>query len=160
MSASIFPIPATKKVLSSSHLSALGSQLPPSPLQGDLDPGLVASSLTPQGPAVSPAAAAHCPGHCGRLCGRAALRPDGHRTLAGHLLPGARTASCVREQLSPFPSPVSTRASGQAILGVKRWTPDASSLRCGPDTARTASGERGGQIHDLGVKLGEGAGVL
>lgn len=94
------------------------------------------------------------PGHCRRLCRRAAIRPGGHRTLAEHLLPGAGTASCVREKLSLFPSRVSTLASGREILGVKRRMLDSSPLWGVPDTARIAPGERGGQIHDPGVKLG------
>ena len=113
------------------------------------------SSQIPQGPAASPAAATLGPGHCGRLCGGTALRPVGHWTLVGHLLPGTLTASSVRE-ISPLPSRVSTRASGREILGVKRQTPDSSPLRWSPDTARRASGKRGGQIQDPGIKLGEG----
>lgn len=68
--------------------------------------------------------------------------------------PGAGTASCARGKLSLFPSRVSTLASGRAVSGAKRRMPDSSPLRGVPDTARIASGERGGQIHDPGVKLG------
>lgn len=158
-SASIFPIPATTKVLPASLFSSLGpvdwsSQLPTPPPQAGSRPGRSPSSLTPQGPAASPASATLGPGHCRRLCGRAAIRPGGHRTLAEHLLPGAGTASCVREKLSLFPSRVSTLASGREILGVTRRMLDSSPLWGVPDTARIAPGERGGQIHDPGVKLG------
>lgn len=57
-------------------------------------------------------------------------------------------------KLSLFPSRVSTLASGRAILGVKRRMLNSNPLWGVPDTARIASGERGGQTHDPGVKLG------
>lgn len=52
---------------------------------------------------------------------------------------------------------MSTRASGPAILGVKRRTPDFRPLRCAPDTVRIASGERGGQLTPPSwTSMGEG----
>lgn len=105
-SASIFPILAITKVLPASLSSARGpvdwsSQLPSPRPHGGSGPGRTPSSLTPQGPAASPASATLGPGHCRRLCGGAAIR----RTLAEHLLPGAGTASCVRGKAFPLPLP-------------------------------------------------------
>lgn len=152
-----FPLP-----LSSAHWGVRPREQPaPTPSSaGDHDLGRSASSLTPQGPSASPAAATLGPGHCGWVRGRAACRPVGHRTLAGHLRPGARTSSGVRKQPPPLPSPGSTRASGRALLGVHPRTPDSSPRRGAPGTARTASGERGGQRPDAGIREGRGRNSL
>lgn len=59
-----------------------------------------------------------------------------------------------------FPSRISTHASGRELLRVKRRAPDSSLVQFFPDTARIASGELRGQIHDPGGKLEEQRGLL